>query len=212
MTIQNTLSQNSTRRLYDSIARGYDWFSFYEARAKRRALDCLDLQPGQRVLNVGLGTGKEHQLIQAAVTPGGLVCGVDISPRMLALAHKRSGAPLCLADGCRLPFAGQAFDRLYCAYVLDLVAMAELPTWLAGFRRALEPGGRMVLLSLTEGVDPASRAFVWLWKLAYMASPIACGGCRPLQLTELAQGAGFRSLESQVIVQFGVPSEVLVAT
>jgi ubiquinone/menaquinone biosynthesis C-methylase UbiE len=170
------------------------------------------LQPGQQVLNVGLGTGKEHQLIQGAVAPGGLAFGVDLSPRMLALARQRTGAPLCLADGGRLPFAGQTFDRLYCAYVLDLVPMVEIPDWLAGFRRALEPGGRMVLLSLTEGVDSASRAFVRLWKLAYTVSPIACGGCRPLQLTELAQRAGFCSLERQVIVQYGVPSEVIVAT
>jgi ubiquinone/menaquinone biosynthesis C-methylase UbiE len=163
------------------------------------------------VLNVGLGTGKEHLLIQGAVAPGGLACGLDYSPRMLAIAQKRTGAPVCLADGGRLPFTSQTFDRLYCAYVLDLIPSAEIPYWLAGFRRALKPGGQIVLLSLTEGVDQISRAFIRLWKLAYEASPIACGGCRPLQLADLARQAGFTPQERQVIVQFGVPSEVLVA-
>lgn len=209
--IPKTLSPGTARRLYDRLAPGYDLFSFYEARAKRRSLALLDLSPGLNVLNIGVGTGKEHQLIQAAVAPGGLAFGLDLSPRMLGMASRRTGAPLCLGDGGSLPFPEASFDRLYCAYVLDLVTLADLPGWLAGFRRALKPGGRLVQLSLTEGVDAWSRAFVHLWKLAYRLSPVACGGCRPLQLETLAHLAGFQQTRREVIVQFGVPSEVLIA-
>jgi len=40
---------------------------------------------------------------------------------------------------------------------------------------------------------------------------VTCGGCRPLQLSELVRQAGFNWVERQVLVQLGIPSEVLVA-
>jgi hypothetical protein len=60
-------------------------------------------------------------------------------------------------------------------------------------------------------VDLASRGFVAVWKLAYRVSPVACGGCRPLQLAELARRAGFERVERKVVLQMGVPSELLIA-
>jgi demethylmenaquinone methyltransferase/2-methoxy-6-polyprenyl-1,4-benzoquinol methylase len=208
---RNRFSPGDARRFYDLLGERYDWFSGYEARAKSCALGHLELEAGQRVLNVGLGTGKEHAVIQAAVGSRGAAFGLDLSPRMLAAAYKRTQAPLCQADGGRLPFAGDSFERLYCAYVLDLVAHADLAGWLGEFRRVLRPGGRLALVSLTEGVDRSSRAFVSIWKLAYALSPVTCGGCRPLQLSELVRQAGFERVERQVVVQLGIPSEVIVA-
>lgn len=198
-------------RFYDRLGERYDWFSFYESKAKRRALQFLELAPGQWVLNVGLGTGKEHLALQAGVVPGGLAFGLDLSPRMLEVAYRRTGAPLCRADGGSLPFAPSSFDRLFCAYVLDLVPTPMIHLWLEGFWRVLKPGGRIVLLSLTEGVSPLSRTFVRLWKLAYALNPVACGGCRPLLLEASLRRARFVQLQRAVVVQFGVPSEVLVA-
>lgn len=208
--ISETVSRSSARHFYNLWGQHYDWFSFYEARAKECALEMLGLQPGQRVLNVGLGTGKEHLQLQAAIAPGGLAFGVDLSRRMLFAARERTGAPLCEADGLFLPYGDRSFERLLCAYVLDLIPAGEILNWLEGFRRVLAPGGMAVLLSLTEGVDPTSRAFVGLWKAAYTISPISCGGCRPLQLSERVLDAGFASVERKIVVQFGVPSEIVL--
>ena len=208
---RNRFSPQDARRFYDFLGERYDWFAGYEARAKMVAMKCLELQAGQRLLNVGVGTGKEHAALQTVVAPQGAAFGLDLSPRMLAVAHKRTRSPLCRADGRYLPFAGGSFDRLYCTYVLDLVATADLADWLGEFRRVLRPGGRIALVSLTEGVDLPSRALVRTWKMAYALSPLTCGGCRPLQLSELARKAGFERIERQVVVQMGVPSEVIVA-
>jgi len=73
-------------------------------------------------------------------------------------------------------------------------------------------GGRAVLLALTEGVDLPSRSLVAAWKLVYAVSPLACGGCRPLRLTDLVKQAGFDPVEREVIVQLGLPSEIIVAS
>jgi ubiquinone/menaquinone biosynthesis C-methylase UbiE len=130
---------------------------------------------------------------------------------MRATPRPRTRAALCGGDARQLPFADGCFDRLFSAYTLDLILYRDLPSLLAGFHRALRPGGRMALVSLTEGIDRPSRVLVALWKLVYRVSPIICGGCRPLQLSGLVQQAGFHQLRREVVVQGGVPSEVLSA-
>ncbi len=130
---------------------------------------------------------------------------------MLNLTRERTQAPLCQADARQIPFEWGSFDRLYAAYVLDLLPYGALPELLSDFYQLLKPGGRAVLLALTGGIDLPSRSLVAAWKLVYVISPVACGGCRPLQLQELVRKAGFDRVEREVIVQLGLPSEVIVA-
>ncbi len=203
--------QASITRFYNLLGASYDLFAAFESRAKARALECLELASGQRLLEVGVGTGADHLKFQAALGGPAFAFGLDIAPRMLAVARRRTRAPLCAADAGWLPYASASFDRLISSYVLDLAPVADQLRWLAGFRRVLKPGGRLVLLSMTEGVDPLSRLFVRSWKWIYARNPLVCGGCCPVQLAELARQAGFGQVETQVIVQMGIPSELLVA-
>ncbi len=209
--IKHTISTEVAQQFYDRLGAGHDAAEIYEGRAKRRGLTLLQLVPGRRMLNVGVGTGKEHALIQAKLAPGGTAFGLDLSPVMLRLAQSRTGAPLCRADACLLPLATASVDALFSSYVLDLLPLLLLPDLLADFRRILKPGGRMVLVSLTEGINLPSRTLVSVWKAAYAISPAACGGCRPLQLAPLVQEAGFNNIQREVVVQLGIPSEIIVA-
>ncbi len=210
--IEDTISTAEARRYYDRLGAGHDWAEYFESRAKTGGLALLELAPGQTVLNVGLGSGKEQAQLQAAVAPGGLAVGLDLSRVMLNLTQARTGAPLCEADARQLPFLTASFDRLLATYVLDLIPARDLPKLLIEFRRLLKPGGRLVLVSLTEGVTWPSRALTALWKMIYRASPVACGGCRPVQLAGQLYEAGFSQVERAVVVQLAVPSEVIVAT
>jgi len=209
--IENTPPTDQIQLFYDRMGGRYDWFEIYEGRAKTRALKLLQLAPEQVVLNVGVGTGKQHAEILSEIQPDGLAIGVDVSEVMASLAQERTAAPICQADARFLPCASEHFDRLYAAYVLDLLPLSDLPAVLSGFHRVIKPGGLMVLLALTEGVNVPSRALVAVWKAAYAISPVACGGCRPLQLTRLVQSAGFEELQREVVVQMAVPSEIIVA-
>jgi demethylmenaquinone methyltransferase/2-methoxy-6-polyprenyl-1,4-benzoquinol methylase len=209
--IENTPPTHQIQHFYDRVGERYDWFEIYEGRAKARALELLNLAPGQVVLNVGVGTGKQHAEIINDIQPDGLAIGLDVSEVMACLTRERTTAPICQADARYLPYASERFDRLYAAYVLDLLPLSELPALLSGFHRVLKPGGLMVVLVLTEGVDVPSRALVAVWKAAYAISPVACGGCRPLQLTRLIQAAGLEEVQREVVVQMAVPSEIIVA-
>ena len=209
--IEETLSTQAAQKFYDKLGPGHDRAEIYEGKAKQRGLAMLNPQPGQHVLNVGVGTGKEHALLQAAVAPDGLAFGLDLSPVMLRLAFGRTGTPLCRANAVALPYSTATFDSLFSSYLLDLLPAALLSQLLAGFYRVLKPGGQLVLVSLTEGVDLPSRALVGLWKAAYAVSPMACGGCRPLQLAGFVEAAGFSLVQREVVVQLAFPSEVIFA-
>ncbi len=203
------ITRDAVQRFYDRLGSRMDWADPF-SRAKLRAMELLQLAPGERVLNVGAGTGRDHLRLQQAVAPGGIAVGVDISPVMLRLAHAR-GALVTRADTRRLPFREETFDRLWCTYVLDLMPDDDLPRVLGEFRRVLKPKGRMALASMTEGTTPASRIVVGTWKLLYRAAPKATGGCRPLALADLVAQAGLRVVAHEIIVQCAFPSEVVAA-
>ncbi len=209
--IEETLPTHQAQSFYDRIGARYDIFEMYEARAKEHARQLLDATASQYLLNVGVGTGQEHARIQDAIGSQSIAFGMDISPVMVRLASQRTGTPICRADAHYLPYASESFDQIYAAYVMDLMPLRDIPTILREFWRILRPGGRLLILALTEGVNIPSRALVTAWKLAYAVSPFACGGCRPLQLSDLVQQAGFTLMQRQVIIQMAVPSEIVLA-
>ena len=208
---EKIMPSSAAQQFYDRIGSSYDWFEFYEGRAKECAFRALHLTSGLRVLSVGVGTGKELGKIQAAISPGGTAFGLDLSPVMARLAMERVGTTICQADARQLPFADQAYDRLYAGYLLDLLPYADLGQLLLDFWRVLSPKGKLVILALTEGVDLPSKTLVSIWKGVFAISPAMCGGCRPLELYQLVQEVGFTNIKRQVIVQAGVPSELISA-
>ncbi len=128
------------------------------ARVNRLVFDCLDLDPGSRVLEVGFGGGDLLFRIAARVDRG-RVDGIDLSPEMVAAAQRR-GSRLGL-DGRlrlhragldRLPFADAAFDRACSVHTVYF--WSDLERGLAEFARVLEPGARLVLgFSSADGIE-----------------------------------------------------------
>ena len=216
MTLAKTISSEQARRFYERLGARHDLGARFERRAKARALEHLELRPGLHVLNVGVGTGKEQAIIQARILPGGVATGIDLARTMLQLTRQRTPAPgrssLCRGDARTLPFRAAAFDRVFSSYMLDLIPASDIPTVLAEMWRVLRPGGRLVLAGLTEGVTLPSRALMAAWKTLHRASPYTLGGCRPLRLTHPLLKAGFHEVKREVIVQGGMPTEVLHAS
>lgn len=103
---------------------------------KRRTIAELHLRPGDRVLDLGCGTGDDVRAMAQLVAPGGLAVGVDSSEQMLMEARARScnrapNARFALADAHQLDFEDATFDACRADRVLQHVehprrAIAEL--------------------------------------------------------------------------------------
>ncbi len=102
-----------------------------------RLLEMLPLGLAWRIVDIGCGTGNLISKIVAAA-PNARSLGLDRAANILSAASK-SGVPLVLADGCRLPLRNSSFDVAVMAF-----ALFKFPSPLAGLteaKRVLRPGG-----------------------------------------------------------------------
>jgi ubiquinone/menaquinone biosynthesis C-methylase UbiE len=106
-------------------------------------------RPGERILEVGAGTGCYALHVAADVQPGGSVNILDAHPEMLSEAMRRAGgrglanmAPT-LGDARYLPFADASFDAAY--LIAALGDMADMPAALRELQRVLRTHGRLVV-------------------------------------------------------------------
>jgi ubiquinone/menaquinone biosynthesis C-methylase UbiE len=130
---------------YDRLAGIYDTrWSFYNEATARETMRRLRLEPGDRVLDVGCGTGILLGALAAAYSEAGL-SGIDASPEMLGVARRRLGDRADLRQGWahELPWEDRSFDLVVCSSVLHYLRSPE-PA-LAEMRRVLRPAGTVVI-------------------------------------------------------------------
>ncbi len=116
----------------------------------QRLVDQADLRPGQRVLEIGCGTGNLAVLIKRQ-HPGTTVVGLDPDPKALARAARkarRAGLAIELDRGFadELPYPDASFDRVFSALMLHHLEAADRPAALHEAGRILAPGGSLHLV------------------------------------------------------------------
>ena len=135
-------------RVYENIAFFYDWtFGPALHPGRMQALARMGIKPGDKVLEVGIGTGINAGLYPRDCT----VTGIDLSGSMLEKARERvdrkglDNVRLLEMDAADLKFPDSTFDIVYAPYVIsvvpDPVAVAR------EMRRVCRPGGRIIILN-----------------------------------------------------------------
>lgn len=147
-------------RMFDGVARRYDRtntvLSFAQDRRwRRRTRQCLELQPGQRVLDLAAGTGvSTFELARGGVDA--VAC--DFSLGMLRAGHamrkRRDAVPFVAGDAMHLPFRDGTFDAAVISFGLRNVA--DVPAGLREMARVVRPGGRLVVCEFSR---PTWRPF-----------------------------------------------------
>ncbi|MDE3101326.1 MAG: ubiquinone/menaquinone biosynthesis methyltransferase [Chloroflexota bacterium] len=170
--------------MFDRISPRYDLLNRVlsfgtDVSWRRRAIARARLGPGERGLDVGVGTGDLSVGLLAASDPTSAVTGVDLAPRMLALGRARlarfgSRYDAVIGSATALPFPDAAFDRVVTAFTIRNVG--DLPLALGEFRRVLRSGGRAVLLELSHPARAFAPVYWWYFERVAPLVAVALGG------------------------------------
>ena len=127
---------------------------------RQKSVDVLRLAHGDRVVEIGCGTGRNFALLERAVGPGGAVIAVDVSDAMLARARRRaarhgwSNVEFVQSDAASYEFPAMV-DAVLSMYAL--VAVPEYDRVIERACRALRDGKRCAVLDQKVPSGPASR-------------------------------------------------------
>lgn len=203
----------SFRRTYTLLAPFYGilvpWIS---EQGRTLGLRWLDVQDGERILEIGTGTGLAFSVLLAR-NPSGWTDGIDATPAMLARAQRRAARHphnrYNLQQGCAscLPYAEKTFDAVFASYLIDVIPPPHRRTILKEMHRVLKPKGRLVLNHLS----PPERPIEKVWTRLTQAFPPLLGGAQPLESAPLLRECNFSLRRQTTCVQLGLRSAVVEA-
>ena len=141
----NINSNPWNRVRYGCLAPVYNLIARPTRGMRRRAMALLDLQPGERVLIIGAGTGLDLDFI----TAGPAVTAIDLTPAMVEQLRRRAGqlglpVDARVMDGHALEFADASFDAVILHFIVAVIP--DPVRCLCEAARVLRPGGRAVIL------------------------------------------------------------------
>jgi S-adenosylmethionine-diacylgycerolhomoserine-N-methlytransferase len=154
----------------------YDATRKYYLLGRDHLIDQMDVAPGETVLEIACGTGRNLAKIER-LYPEAKLYGLDISEQMLATARKKLGAslPLAQADACQVDaealFGLPEFDHVVLSYSLSMI-----PDWKAALGEAnglLAPGGRLHITDFGDqsGLPRVFRSALYHWLAKFHVAP-----------------------------------------
>jgi len=147
-SVDAALEKRHVERAYKIFAPAYDLvFDWIFHPGREAAIRNLDIKPGHRILEVGIGTGLNLPLY-----PGRChLTGIDLSEEMLRKAHAKvaelgaTNVTLRAMDATVMDFADDEFDCSVATYTIS--AVPDPVSVLREMRRGVKPGGSIVLLN-----------------------------------------------------------------
>jgi len=210
-----TRTKNEARANYNRLSRWYDLFAGSEAKYRQIGMRALAAQAGERLLEIGFGTGQCLLDLVRQVGPEGFVCGIDLSDGMAAVAQGRLSdagvserAGIVLADAVRSPFPEECFNAIFISFTLELFDTPEIPRVLRLCRQILKPEGRLVVVTMIKTEQPSFAERTYEWFHARMPVTV---DCRPIRAQDALQEADFEITEVIPEKMWGLPVEIIVA-
>ncbi|WP_332764655.1 class I SAM-dependent methyltransferase [Phenylobacterium sp.] len=211
MTTTDETTANAAQIEYWNAGAGDTWASLQDRMDAQleplgqEATAALAPRPGERILDIGCGSGQTSLALAEAVAPGGSVLGVDISRPMLDVARRRAGpkGPDFLeADAQTYPFEPASFDGAFSRF--GVMFFADPVAAFGNIRRALKPGGRLAFVCWRR---PDENPFMTLPMAAALSllpppppnDPLAPGPfafADPARVRDILSQAGFGDIET----------------
>jgi ubiquinone/menaquinone biosynthesis C-methylase UbiE len=209
-------SRPSGPPLYDRISGLYDrLFDPFEGPLRDEALRWLEARPGERIVELGVGTGRAFQPLAERVGEPGSLVGIDLARGMLAraacrLSRSPTGARVLLVRARipPIPLAPASFDAAFVSFTLELFSPPQAERLLSEIRRVLRPEGRLALAALWQSPRPGwmERGYV----LGHRLAPHLLD-CAPIDLDGLLHRAEYDLARAETRSLMGIPVRLALA-
>jgi len=175
--------------LYDPLLK----WGMREEAVKGRLIERANIQPGQRVLDLGCGTGTLAVMLKRS-SPEAQVTGLDADEQVLAIARtkaERSNVQIKLDHGLayELPYPDGSFDVVLSSFVIHHLNSSDKLRAFQEVRRVLRPGGWFHILDFGRPVDLLTRVQALVFKMFEQTADNFNG-----RIPSMLSGAGFDSV------------------
>jgi len=202
------------KRMYTKFSKIMSLIEKSEKSLRKRSLELLKLQIGEKVLEIGFGRGTALIEISKAVGETGEVYGIDLTPEMVKITKKNLVKNNLLnvkveeGDAKNLPYKENYFDVVYMASTLELFDTPDIPIVLNEIKRVLKPTGRLCVVSIPrEGREDSLGVRVYEWSHRTFQS---FASCRPIYVEDSIKRAGYNIIKTDVIGVF-FPMKIVIA-
>lgn len=211
---------DTNEKFYDRIASAYDMIAHSsERKSSEKGLAALDVQAGERVLEIGYGTGHALVTLARAAGPEGEVCGVDVSTGMHRVALELLESldldqcvDLRVGSVPPLSFGDESLDAVFLSFTLELFPDGVIDEVVGEIFRVLKPGGRCGVVAMAKPRGEAEdtsleKAYVWM----HQHFPHIVD-CHPIDVEGTLEKGGFQISYSDHDDIWSMPVAIVVGT
>lgn len=210
-----TRSKKKAKASYDRISKWYDVLAGrFEKKYRGAGLKNLNAKDGEKVLEIGFGTGQCILSLAQSVRNSGEVYGIDLSEGMCSItrakiSRKRLSKRVLLncGDAAKLPFKADIFDAIYMSFTLELFDTPEIPVVLNECQRILRRKSRISVVAMSK---KKAGLMLRLYEWAHKKFPNYVD-CRPIFVQRALDDAGFQVVCVTEMSMWGLPVEVVLA-
>jgi ubiquinone/menaquinone biosynthesis C-methylase UbiE len=207
-------SFNQIKKNYDCLSR---WYDLIEGWGEKSICDCairlINIQPGEKALEIGSGTGSNLLRVSQSVNNCKIV-GLDLSYKMCRQTCKKgegkndSLSGITNANAIQLPFPKNHFDALLFLFTFEIIPEKYFPLVLNECKRVLKPNGRLCIGSMSAEKMGHLMMKLYLWSTIHFPQIV---DCRPIDLKSIIEIAEFETSINQFQSLWGLPVRILIA-